>query len=122
MNNATPSPRAAPAAGLNPVLAQLRREIGALDGSGPAAEAGVVNLGLGPVDAALPWGGLPRAALHEIAGPAQDGAAFLYTREHFTAVRNRLAPNGLFCQWLPLYQMDLATVDLVANTFRAGKV
>jgi spermidine synthase len=51
--------------------------------------------------------------------PAQDGAAFLYTREHFTAVRNRLAPNGLFCQWLPLYQMDLTTVDLVANTFRA---
>src|SRR5262249_43189186 len=31
--------------------------------------------------------------------PAQDGAAFLYTREHFTAVRERLAPRGLFCQW-----------------------
>ncbi len=51
--------------------------------------------------------------------PAQDGAAFLYTREHFTAVLNCLTEDGLFCQWLPLYQMDLATVDLIANTFRS---
>ena len=74
MNNGTPYPRATPPLGVNPLLARLRREIGALDGSGAAAEAGVVSLGLAPVDAALPWGGLPRAALHEITGPAQDGA------------------------------------------------
>ncbi len=34
----------------------------------------MVSLGLASVDGALPWGGLPRAALHEITGPAQDGA------------------------------------------------
>jgi spermidine synthase len=49
--------------------------------------------------------------------PAQDGAAFLYTREHFTAVRARLRPTGLFCQWLPLFQMDLQTFDSIAATF-----
>jgi spermidine synthase len=51
--------------------------------------------------------------------PAQDGAAFLYTFEHFKAVSRCLAPNGLFCQWLPLYQMELATFDTIANTFSA---
>jgi spermidine synthase len=49
--------------------------------------------------------------------PARDGAAFLYTREHFEAVRARLAPGGLFCQWLPLYQLELETLRTVARTF-----
>ncbi len=49
--------------------------------------------------------------------PAQDGAGFLYTREHFQAIRNRLTGSGLFCQWLPLYQMDLSTIDLITRTF-----
>ena len=39
--------------------------------------------------------------------PARSGSASLYTVEHFTAVRERLAPGGLFCQWLPLHQLDL---------------
>jgi spermidine synthase len=51
--------------------------------------------------------------------PALDSAGFLYTREHFRAIRERLAPDGLFCQWLPLYQMDLASVDTVMATFAA---
>src|SRR5439155_19842133 len=29
--------------------------------------------------------------------PARDGAGSLYTLEHFRAVRERLAPGGLFC-------------------------
>jgi spermidine synthase len=49
--------------------------------------------------------------------PAVDGAAFLYTREHFAALRARLAPGGLVCQWLPLHQLDLDGVRLVARTF-----
>ncbi len=51
--------------------------------------------------------------------PAQDGTAFLYTLEQFRAVRDRLTPEGLFCQWLPIYQMDNQTVDTIANTFKA---
>jgi spermidine synthase len=49
--------------------------------------------------------------------PAQDGAGFLYAKEHFSAIRSRLAPNGLFCQWLPLYQMDLGTLRIITRTF-----
>ncbi|MEL7450017.1 MAG: fused MFS/spermidine synthase [Pseudomonadota bacterium] len=49
--------------------------------------------------------------------PSRDGAGSLYTREHFGAVRERLAPGGLFCQWLPLFQMDLETLKVVTRTF-----
>lgn len=49
--------------------------------------------------------------------PAQDGAAFLYTREHFQRIEARLNPDGLFCQWLPLHQLDLQTFRNVTRTF-----
>ena len=49
--------------------------------------------------------------------PAVDGAGALYTREHFEAIRDRLAPSGVFCQWLPLHQLDLDTLRLIARTF-----
>jgi spermidine synthase len=49
--------------------------------------------------------------------PARSGSAALYTREHFGAVRERLAPGGLFCQWLPLHQIDLATLRSIVRTF-----
>ena len=52
--------------------------------------------------------------------PAVDGAGALYTREHFEAVRARLAPGGVFCQWLPLHQLDLDTLRLIARTFLAA--
>jgi spermidine synthase len=49
--------------------------------------------------------------------PSRDGAGSLYTIEHFTAIRHHLAPGGLFCQWLPLYQLDLATLRTIIRTF-----
>jgi len=49
--------------------------------------------------------------------PAHDGAGFLYTREHFQAVRQRLNPGGLFCQWLPLHQLDEAVLRSIVRTF-----
>jgi spermidine synthase len=49
--------------------------------------------------------------------PARDGAGSLYTREHFLAVRDRLEEGGVFCQWLPLYQLDLDTFRAVIRTF-----
>jgi spermidine synthase len=51
--------------------------------------------------------------------PARDGAGALYTVEHFEAARARLAPGGLFCQWLPLHQLDLPTLRVVVRTFRS---
>jgi spermidine synthase len=51
--------------------------------------------------------------------PAQDGAGFLYTREHFQAIRERLNPGGLFCQWLPLHQLDESALRSIVRTFTA---
>ena len=49
--------------------------------------------------------------------PARDGAGALYTHEHFQAVRDRLTAGGLFCQWLPLYQLDEPVLRVIARTF-----
>ncbi len=42
--------------------------------------------------------------------PARSGSGALYTVEHFEAVRARLNAGGVFCQWLPLHQLDLETL------------
>ena len=52
--------------------------------------------------------------------PARSGSAALYTVEHFLAVRERLAPGGLFCQWLPLHQLDLDTLRSITASFLAA--
>lgn len=49
--------------------------------------------------------------------PARSGAGALYTVEHFAAVGSRLAPQGLFCQWLPLHQLDLNTLRSIVRAF-----
>ncbi|MFA6262709.1 MAG: fused MFS/spermidine synthase, partial [Bacteroidia bacterium] len=51
--------------------------------------------------------------------PARSGSGSLYTVEHFQAVRGRLADAGLFCQWLPLHQLDLATLRSIVQSFVA---
>ena len=52
--------------------------------------------------------------------PARSGSASLYTVEHFEAVRARLADGGLFCQWLPLHQLDPATLRPIVRAFLAA--
>ena len=49
--------------------------------------------------------------------PSRDGAGSLYTVEHFQAIRQRLTPDGLFCQWLPLFQLDIPTLRLITRSF-----
>jgi spermidine synthase len=49
--------------------------------------------------------------------PARSGSGSLYTVEHFEAVRARLAEGGLFCQWLPLHQLDLETLRSIVASF-----
>jgi spermidine synthase len=51
--------------------------------------------------------------------PALDGSGALYTMEHFAAVHRRLAPGGIFCQWLPLYQLDAPSLKAIIRSFRA---
>lgn len=55
------------------VLESLRRRIRGLEGAFCRGEGGVLGLGAPALDEALPWGGLPRAALHEVL--AADGGA-----------------------------------------------
>jgi spermidine synthase len=59
----------------------------------------------------------PDVIVGDLFHPALDGAGTLYTREHFAAIRGRLSANGLFCQWLPLHQLDEAMLRLVMRTF-----
>jgi spermidine synthase len=49
--------------------------------------------------------------------PARSGSAALYTVEHFAAIRRRLAPDGVFCQWLPVHQLDLGTLRSIVRSF-----
>ena len=51
--------------------------------------------------------------------PARDGAGSLYSLEHFRTVRDRLAPGGIFAQWIPLYQLDERNLQTILNTFLA---
>ena len=53
--------------------------------------------------------------------PYRDGAGALYTREHFGAIRRLLNPNApsLFCQWLPLHQLDEPTLRVIVRTFQS---
>lgn len=49
--------------------------------------------------------------------PARSGSGALYTVEHFQAVQQRLSASGVFCQWLPLHQLDLATLRSIVGSF-----
>ncbi len=49
--------------------------------------------------------------------PARSGSGSLYTVEHFQAVRERLAADGVFCQWLPLHQLDNETLRSIVQSF-----
>jgi spermidine synthase len=44
------------------------------------------------------------------------GVGNLYTREHFETVRSRLAPGGLFAQWLPMFDLSPEEFGIIANT------
>src|SRR5262249_56707591 len=35
----------------------------------------------------------------------------------YATVAQRLAPHGVFCQWLPLYQLTRAEFDIIVHTF-----
>lgn len=48
--------------------------------------------------------------------PWRSGVAMLYTEEHFAKARERLNPNGLFVQWIPLYQISERELKIIANT------
>jgi spermidine synthase len=48
--------------------------------------------------------------------PWHAAAGSLYAREMYAAAARRLAPGGLFCQWLPLYQLTREEFEVIART------
>ena len=51
--------------------------------------------------------------------PWSPGEGRLYTREHFESARRSLKPRGLYCQWVPLYQLTKAQFAMVIRTFQS---
>jgi spermidine synthase len=49
--------------------------------------------------------------------PWRQGEGALYTLEHFRAAKDALAPAGLFCQWVPLFQVSDVEFQILARTF-----
>ena len=49
--------------------------------------------------------------------PWRPAEAPLYTQEHFESVRRALTADGLFCQWLPLYQLSPEQLAIILRTF-----
>ncbi|MBI3868554.1 MAG: fused MFS/spermidine synthase [Verrucomicrobia bacterium] len=49
--------------------------------------------------------------------PWRGGESALYTLESFAAARRALAPGGLFCQWLPLFQLSEEEFNTIVATF-----
>jgi protein ImuA len=58
--------------GSMPSIAELRRLVRTIEGGGSALDT--LSLGATLLDAGLPWGGLPLSGVHELLGPAGDGA------------------------------------------------
>ncbi len=55
----------------------------------------------------------------EPSNPWMTGAASLFTREFFRLVRGRLRPDGVFIQWLQLYEISPENVASVVGTLRS---
>ena len=49
--------------------------------------------------------------------PWSGGAGYLYTAEYFRSVADHLAPGGVACQWLPVYELTVHDVRTVVRTF-----
>jgi hypothetical protein len=49
--------------------------------------------------------------------PWHASAGNLYAREMYDLVARHLAPGGVFCQWLPLYQLTREEFDMLVHTF-----
>ncbi len=49
--------------------------------------------------------------------PFVIGAGDLYSTDNYQVARSKLTPGGVFCQWVPLYQLDEPDIDSILRTF-----
>jgi len=57
--------------------------------------------------------------ISEPSNPWMAGVATLFTQEFFQAVRSRLTPGGIFCQWAHTYDVGDADLRSIVATFRS---
>jgi len=55
--------------------------------------------------------------LGDLYRPYGAGEGRLYSIEHFRAVRRALRDGGLFCQWLPMFQLSEPQFEVILATF-----
>ncbi len=53
----------------------------------------------------------------EPSNPWITGVSSLFTREYWALGRSRLAPDGVFCQWVQLYGLELRELRILVRTF-----
>ena len=53
----------------------------------------------------------------EPSNPWVTGVEMLFSREFLEAAKSRLAPGGVYAQWMHVYEMDTETVALVLRTY-----
>ncbi len=58
--------------------------------------------------------------ISEPSHPWQTGNANLFTEDFFQASQQRLRPDGVFCQWLPYYQMEKEHFQTLLKTVQAS--
>lgn len=49
--------------------------------------------------------------------PWESETGYLYTVEHYRIARERLKTGGLYCQWLPMYQVGSREFEMIADSF-----
>ena len=49
--------------------------------------------------------------------PWSPGEGRLYTQEHFESARRSLREGGLYCQWIPMYQLTRTQFEMIVRTF-----
>jgi spermidine synthase len=49
--------------------------------------------------------------------PWNAGSGYLFTREYYTTVREVLEPQGIMCQWLPIYGLSIENYKSIVSTF-----
>jgi spermidine synthase len=57
--------------------------------------------------------------ISEPSNPWIAGVAALFTQEFLSAVRERLAPGGIICQWAHIYDISESDVQSIVQTFAA---